>query len=97
MIGPKEVPQSHIDLAKEFIRQPLTDGFRAWHTLRDRDNVTMTIAELAHLMAWWAKIWEDKIKEQVSVDTRELEVKLLLLKGLMQDDNKALPERTDAH
>lgn len=56
MIAAKSVPESEIDRAKNFIRKPLSEGFRAWTTLRDRDNVTMTIQELGHLMAWYAML-----------------------------------------
>lgn len=56
MIQPGDIREWDIDRAKEFIRKPLSEGFRAWTTLRDRDQVTMTIQELGHLMAWYAAI-----------------------------------------
>lgn len=56
MIRPNDVPFWEIEQAKNFIRKPLSEGFKAWSTLRDRDNVTMTIQELGHLMAWYAMV-----------------------------------------
>jgi hypothetical protein len=56
MIRPRDVPDHKINRAKEFVRKPFSDGFKAWTTLRDRDNVTMTIQELGHLMAWYAEV-----------------------------------------
>jgi hypothetical protein len=59
MIRPNDVNWMEIEQAKNFIRKPLSEGFKAWSTLRDRDNVTMTIHELGHLMAWYALIRMD--------------------------------------
>ena len=56
MIQPNDVDWMEIELAKDFIRKPLSQGFKAWSMLRDRDNVTMTIQELGHLMAWYAAV-----------------------------------------
>ena len=56
MIGPNQIGVWEIERAKEFVRKPLSNLFKAWSTLRDRDNVTMTIHELGHLMAWYAAV-----------------------------------------
>ena len=65
MIQPNDVDWMEIELAKDFIRKPLSEGFKAWSTLRDRDNVTMTIQELGHLMAWYSLIrMETKIVKE---------------------------------
>ena len=55
-LKPNDVPYCKVEAAKNFIRKPLSEGFRAWSTLRDRDNVTMSIEELGKLMAWYAEI-----------------------------------------
>jgi hypothetical protein len=67
MIRARDVNWMEIEQAKKFIREPLSEGFKAWSTLRDRDNVTMTIQELGHLMAWYAaiRIEAEQPKEQV--------------------------------
>jgi hypothetical protein len=79
VIRPNDVPWQEIERAKEFIRKPLSEGFKAWSTLRDRDNVTMTIHELGHLMAWYAAV---RMSPTAPV-TKELE-----------DGKLALPETT---
>jgi hypothetical protein len=56
VIRPGDVHWIEIEMAKNFIRKPLSEGFKAWSTLRDSDNVTMTIQELGHLMAWYAMV-----------------------------------------
>jgi hypothetical protein len=64
MIRPGDVDWMEIEMAKDFIRKPLSEGFKAWSTLRDRDNVTMTIQELGHLMAWYALIRQETVVEK---------------------------------
>jgi hypothetical protein len=79
MIQPNDVDWMEIELVKDFIRKPLSEGFKAWSTLRDRDNVTMTIHELAHLMAWYALI---------RMETKIVKEKPMNLEG----GQRALPE-----
>lgn len=59
MIQARDVDWMEIELAKDFIRKPLSEQFKAWSTLRDRDNVTMTIHELGHMLAWYAAVREE--------------------------------------
>jgi hypothetical protein len=69
MIRPNDVDWMEIELAKDFIRKPLSEGFKAWSTLHDRDNVTMTIQELGHLMAWYADSHGDEDREGKADET----------------------------
>lgn len=55
-VGAKEIKDWQIAEAFRFIQGPMSEGFRAWSTLRERDCVTMTMRELSHLMAWYAEI-----------------------------------------
>jgi hypothetical protein len=73
MVTPKDVHWLDIERAKDFVREPLSEGFKAWSTLRDRDNVTMTIHELAHLMAWYAAVRMDQRDDTSESQTDRLE------------------------
>ncbi len=84
MIEPNHVIWMDIERAKDFIRKPLSKGFNAWTTLRDRDNVTMTIHELAHLMAWYALIRVES--RQASENPRRLEAGQLALPEESKND-----------
>lgn len=58
----RDVPAVEVESAKRFIRQPLSDLFKAWTTLEDRDFVQMRLGELAHLMAFYALCRDQKPK-----------------------------------
>ena len=69
-----------IEGAKDFIRKPLSEGFKAWSTLRDTDNVTMKIQELGHLMAWYAEIvYEQRTRNASVAHTKLLTAETLAL------------------
>lgn len=63
-IRARDVPQVRIELAKQFLRQPLTELFHAWRTLKDTDRVEMSLHELAHLLAWYEMATREKAKLQ---------------------------------
>lgn len=56
---PNELKPWQIEAAVEFVREPLATLFNARHTkagtLRNEDNVTLTVQQLGHLMAWYAE------------------------------------------
>jgi hypothetical protein len=72
MIQPGDVSWQEIERAKEFVRRPLSEGFKAWALLRDRDNVTLTIQELGHLMAWYVAIRMEPLTERMALEAAQL-------------------------